>query len=565
MTLQELRDSLGIYSFGHRVKIMNGLQLLRIVHPHVHHISDWEQGRVQDVLSPEFMVSPCPAMTNIALADYFNGPQYWEGLDGGDSPTCPLVGNCTIRYSNGHIYRGTISSRGEREGYGMYFNPDSQYLYYGNFNKNITDRVGVLVTDDGFKSYGIMINDIQVHNMLVTPCVGTSNLLKELVHMPFFICFYIPNTEKPLGRHTYRCLEDEFHAVYTHRRGVPYNGVQSNTGSFYLPPFDNIDSYLHYRSNCVISKLPILEKQLLRAREIPIIRQIGGHFDGPDPNKIFGSGSYFMAPSIKLIHDYEQLSYLVRKGKLPSSQAVEAAIIGFQQAIAASVADEKAASFSQERWGRILSIDEYISIGAFYQQNYYRPNLARVKYALNPNLDYQSLEDLYMSGSPELLYFDNFLSKEALDALYDFTLESTIFYDVHESYFGAYSHAGFSGPLIDQIAEELRGNFPRVFEGHPLSQVWAYKYVNDRYGIRTHADDAAVNINFWLAPDEANLDPQSGGLRVYTHEAPDEWTFSDFNSDMRAKERDVRGLTLCFYLLATLDILIRHQLRDYST
>lgn len=39
-------------------------------------------------------------------------------------------------------------------------------------------------------------------------------------------------------------------------------------------------------------------------------------------------------------------------------------------------------------------------------------------------------------------------------------------------------------------------------------------------GITVHADVAKVNLNFWVTPDEANLDPSSGGLVVYPKEPP---------------------------------------------
>ena len=46
-----------------------------------------------------------------------------------------------------------------------------------------------------------------------------------------------------------------------------------------------------------------------------------------------------------------------------------------------------------------------------------------------------------------------------------------------------------------------------------------------------HADFAAVNVNFWLTPDEANLDPASGGLVIWDKEAPLDWDFADYNRD----------------------------------
>ena len=42
---------------------------------------------------------------------------------------------------------------------------------------------------------------------------------------------------------------------------------------------------------------------------------------------------------------------------------------------------------------------------------------------------------------------------------------------------------------------------------------------------------AAVNVNFWITPDDANLDPESGGLVVWDKEAPADWDFDEFNRD----------------------------------
>jgi hypothetical protein len=42
---------------------------------------------------------------------------------------------------------------------------------------------------------------------------------------------------------------------------------------------------------------------------------------------------------------------------------------------------------------------------------------------------------------------------------------------------------------------------------------------------------AAVNVNIWLTPDDANLDPSSGGLVVFTAKPPPDWDFTRFNTD----------------------------------
>jgi hypothetical protein len=64
-----------------------------------------------------------------------------------------------------------------------------------------------------------------------------------------------------------------------------------------------------------------------------------------------------------------------------------------------------------------------------------------------------------------------------------------------------------------------------------LRQLWGFKYDDTLPAdTTTHADFAAVNVNFWITPTEANLDEGSGGLIVYGVNAPPEWDFDTFNS-----------------------------------
>ena len=50
-------------------------------------------------------------------------------------------------------------------------------------------------------------------------------------------------------------------------------------------------------------------------------------------------------------------------------------------------------------------------------------------------------------------------------------------------------------------------------------------YTSGMSGIKIHADEAAVNVNIWIAPDEANLDPTCGGLCIFTAKPPKGWNF----------------------------------------
>ena len=82
--------------------------------------------------------------------------------------------------------------------------------------------------------------------------------------------------------------------------------------------------------------------------------------------------------------------------------------------------------------------------------------------------------------------------------------------------------------ILFQIADDLRQNFPAIFKDHQLTQLWAYKYDSHLRGSSLHADFAAINVNFWITPDTANLNPASGGLVVYDVEAPLGWNFESY-------------------------------------
>ncbi|MDH4187049.1 MAG: tetratricopeptide repeat protein [Nitrospira sp.] len=152
--------------------------------------------------------------------------------------------------------------------------------------------------------------------------------------------------------------------------------------------------------------------------------------------------------------------------------------------------------------------------------------------ALHPDLDIEAVESRYLAKQPEVTFIDGLLKQDALDELRQFCWESTIWKkDYENGYSGAFLGDGFASPLLFQIAEELRVAFPRIFKQHRLTQAWAFKHDSARRGLNIHADAAAVNVNFWITPDEANLDRETGGLVVYDKEAPRDWNFQEYNSD----------------------------------
>ena len=60
---------------------------------------------------------------------------------------------------------------------------------------------------------------------------------------------------------------------------------------------------------------------------------------------------------------------------------------------------------------------------------------------------------------------------------------------------------------------------PNVLGGTHLTKMWAYKYDSElESGIRIHTDPAAVNLNMWVTPNDANLDPDTGGIIVWRNQ-----------------------------------------------
>jgi len=131
------------------------------------------------------------------------------------------------------------------------------------------------------------------------------------------------------------------------------------------------------------------------------------------------------------------------------------------------------------------------------------------------------------------MIIDDFLNKEVLDKLYSFCLTNSIWneFDYKNGYIGSFIENGFNTPLLLQISEEIRLQYPEILKKFPLTKAWAFKCNNQMKGIKIHADFAAININFWITPDKANLNKKTGGLLIWDKEAPKNWDFEKYNNN----------------------------------
>lgn len=154
--------------------------------------------------------------------------------------------------------------------------------------------------------------------------------------------------------------------------------------------------------------------------------------------------------------------------------------------------------------------------------------------AVNP-ANSEGVERRWRDSDPQIVVVDNLLTAPALIALRHFCWGSTIWRNAYPSgYLGALPQQGFSCPLLAQIADELREVFPDVIGDNGLGLMWGFKYDNQHSGIPLHADQAKVNVNFWIAPEDANRDAESGGLVIWDVKAPLNWDFSRYNGNETA-------------------------------
>jgi len=128
---------------------------------------------------------------------------------------------------------------------------------------------------------------------------------------------------------------------------------------------------------------------------------------------------------------------------------------------------------------------------------------------------------------------DDFLTPAALEKLRQYCASSTIWHRNYDAgYIGATPEDGLACPLMAQIAEEIRAAFPQMIGDHAFRYLGAFKYDSTlSTGTNTHADNSAVNVNLYIAPDEANLDAESGGMDIWDVAAPPGEEMRRYNSD----------------------------------
>lgn len=237
----------------------------------------------------------------------------------------------------------------------------------------------------------------------------------------------------------------------------------------------------------------------------------------------------------KLRHDCEQLEHLLRRGRLPPQ---------YQEVLA----DYRALLDELPRGTDLTIVVPFDAARhSWVARTYKRPiHLDRTPPPagplINPDLDDQEIGRRYRAATPNVVAVDGLVTPQALQELRSFCLESTIWNNVKAGYLGAYFYDGFCSELLLRLAYELRQRLSSVIRGLPLQMMWGYKCDARLPALGTHADAAAVNVNFWITEDSANLDAAGGGLQVHTCDAPRDWGFGKFNKDAATIEQYLRSV-----------------------
>jgi tetratricopeptide (TPR) repeat protein len=224
----------------------------------------------------------------------------------------------------------------------------------------------------------------------------------------------------------------------------------------------------------------------------------------------------------KLLHDAEQFRFLAKRRR--EGQRFEALARSYE-AVAGDV-PERAAPLSDEQQ-EMLGEDYNTAINICGA-----PELAGRAVGERP--DRAALTQRFQDT--RAVWFDNLLTPPALTGLKRYLLESTIWHDFSHigGFVASYLEDGLACPLLLQIADEIRGAFPELLAKHPLTQAWAFKGLQARAVIGAHADDAAISINFWATADEANTNPDRGGLIVCRAPPPASWQVRGYDADRQA-------------------------------
>ena len=233
----------------------------------------------------------------------------------------------------------------------------------------------------------------------------------------------------------------------------------------------------------------------------------------------------YAIPAHFALRNLEQLDHILTANR--DKQASANAMVGQLEGIRRGLAEAIEAANGEPPW---IPVNEK-STRLFAEPPFFKVPEERLPKYLNPDVDYEPIQLALSEGRLDSQVIDDFLTPKALEQVRKFCLESTVWRHPYKfGYVGAFPQDGFATVSLFAIAEEFLDALGDAFSEYQLAQWWAFEYDARLPGTDIHGDDADFSLNFWITPDSANLDPESGGLVVWDTTAPSDWTFDDYNS-----------------------------------
>ena len=214
----------------------------------------------------------------------------------------------------------------------------------------------------------------------------------------------------------------------------------------------------------------------------------------------------------KLEHDIAQLEYLLQRERIDAAKG--ALLDAYRE-----FAREHASGIGR---AAMMDVPADHPIAPYYNRLLLdAPEPAIEGGALNRDLDFEAIATAFHASPLGFVQLDDLLNPAALAALQRFCVEPTIWFEMKfHSEVGSSLCNGFCCPLLLQIAAEIRRALPSIFAAHDFTTCWTYKYFQDDSDGHIHADHGAASVNLWVTPDEANLEPGTGGLIIWNKTLP---------------------------------------------
>jgi hypothetical protein len=150
---------------------------------------------------------------------------------------------------------------------------------------------------------------------------------------------------------------------------------------------------------------------------------------------------------------------------------------------------------------------------------------------LNPDLDWSSIYSKYLED--QVVVVDSWLSDTYAARLREFVLFCNKKEDLYLDYAAINFYRDLQDkvwfPLLSEIVDQTQQEF-KLLSNLSFIRGWSFIYSNTSQGVNIHADDASINLNYWVTPDESlYLKDGQNGLDIWPVAPPPNWSYHSYN------------------------------------